>query len=115
MKPGDIVQVQQTDHAILRAGEDPAPVAHWVYATVLEPLKNDSGALVEIDHPGNVEHGRRRTVSRKNLRTLEDLERLHAAHPHRALATLSYDREEHKSLINLRAAIARMKPEEPAA
>jgi len=34
---------------------------------------------------------------------------------HHALAALSYEREEHKSLINLRAAIARLKPEEPAA
>ena|SRR5438105_14369082 len=115
MKPGDTVQVQQTDHAILRAGEEPTPVAHWVYATVVEPVQNDGGAFVEINHPGNAEHGRRMLVGRKKLRTLEDLEKLHDAHPHHALAALSYEREEHKSLINLRAAIARLKPEEPAA
>jgi len=115
MKPGDTVQVKQTDHAIIRAGEDPAPVAHWVYATVIEALKDNGGAFVEISHPGNIDHGRRALFGRKNIRTLEDLEKLHDAHPHHAVETLKYENEDHKSLINIRAAIARMKPEEPAA
>jgi len=116
MKPGDAVQIKQTDHAIVRQGQDPEPREHWIYATVVEPIGEDNGAFVEVNHPGNIAHGHRIAVSRKNIRTIDDLEAMHEAHPHREVENPSYDKEEHKSLINLRAAIARIKPpEEPAA
>lgn len=114
MNPGDTVQILQTDHAITQRGAEPVPVEHWVYATVLETLKNDKGdvtaARIEVNHPGNLQHLTQMVVSRKKLRTLEDLHALHNKHPHRAVGTPSYDRAEHKELINLRAAIARMTP-----
>ena len=114
MKPGEAVQIKQTDHAIVRKGEEPIPRVHWIYATVLEAIGKDGGAFVEINHPGNFQHGQRVAVTRKNLRTIEDLEALLGKHPHREVKNPSYDNEEHKELINLRAAIARIKPEEPA-
>lgn len=120
MNPGDTVQILQTDHARLQHGAEPTPVSHWVYATVLEPLANDKGmvtaASVEVNHPGNIEHGQRKVVGRKFLRTVDDLHALHAKHPHHGVERPSYDNPEHKELINLRAAIARCTPskEEPA-
>lgn len=105
--------IKQTDHAIVRRGEDPIPRVHWIYATVLEPLGKEGGAFVEVNHPGNIEHGKRHTVSRKEIRTIEDLEALHQAHPHHEVKNPSYDNDAHKELINLRAAIERIKPEEP--
>lgn len=45
MKAGDTVQVQQFDGG-----------AHWIYATVVT-ANADGSALVQIQHPGNREHG----------------------------------------------------------
>lgn len=116
MNTGDTVQILQTDHAILRKGEEPTPSPHWIYATVYEVTKDGKAATVEVNHPGNFQHGSRMLVARKNIRTHEDLQALHDKHPHRAVKTPSYDNPEHKELINIRAALERSAPpkEEPA-
>lgn len=110
MNTGDTVQILQTDHAILRKGEEPTPVPHWIYATVYEVSKDGKAATVEVNHPGNFQHGRRMLLGRKQIRTAEDLQALHDKHPHRAVVTPSYDNPEHKELINLRAALERCAP-----
>lgn len=114
MQPGDAVQILQTDHAILRAGEEPTPTPHWIYATVHDTLKNDKGAItashVEVNHPGNFQHGQRLLISRKTIRTHQDLQKLHDAHPHKDVHPLNYQNAAHKDLINIRAALERCKP-----
>lgn len=120
MQPGDTVQILQTDMAILRHGEEPNPgVPHWIYAVVFDTLKNDAGKItaahVEVNHPANFQHGQRLLVSRKNIRTIEDLQSLHAAHPEAKTEKLDFNRHDHKELNNLRAAIERCKPQEEAA
>jgi hypothetical protein len=112
VKVGDIVQVKQNDHAILRVGEEPQPVVMWRYATVLEELPD--GVFVEIAHPGNIEHGARKKFARADVRTLDDVQALHDAHPARAVEKFDFNRHDHKEVNNLRAAIERMKPQEEA-
>jgi hypothetical protein len=113
LKTGDTVQVKQSDLAILKLGEQPVPVTFWLFATVQEVLAD--GAFVEIDHPGNIEHGRRKKVLGANLRTAQDVQALHDASPLAGLAELSYRETAHLPLINYRAALARMRPEAQAA
>jgi len=120
MQPGDTVQILQTDCAILRVGEEPSPgVPHWIYAVVFDTLKNDAGAItaahVEVNHPANFQHGQRILVSRKNIRTLDDLRSLEALHPQKDAVKLDFNRADHRELNNLRAAIERCKPQEEAA
>jgi len=114
MQPGDAVQILQTDHAILIPGGAPTPAPHWIYAVVLDTLKNDAGAItaahVEVNHPANFQHGQKLLVPRKNLRTFADLQALHDAHPAAGEKNLSYDNPAHKDLINYRAALERCAP-----
>jgi hypothetical protein len=63
IKPKDVVQVRQFAEAV-----------HWIYARVLHV--DDAGILVDIDHPGNSEHGLRKLVDRENLRTKDDVQAL---------------------------------------
>ena len=46
-------------------------VLSWAttWLTVFEVLPNEAAATVEVDHPGNIEHGKRKLVARKNIRT----------------------------------------------
>lgn len=120
MKAGDLVMVKQFDHGFPRANpdgkppsEDAQPMVMWIYAIVLEAL-DGGAAFVEITHPANIEHGVRKTVPRKDLRTLEDIQALHDAHPDSKAEKLDFNKLEHKELNNFRAAIERMKPAEAA-
>lgn len=123
MQPGDTVMTVQYEAAILRRGEEPTPgVPHWVYATVFEVLKDDKGrvtaATLEINHPGNIVHGQRMLVARKNIRTYEDIKVLHDAHPAKDVPQHQlnlHDNFEHRVLNNHRAALERLKPAEEAA
>jgi hypothetical protein len=116
MKPGDLVQVKQLDHGWPRGGDgpqgvpstDPEPMIFWIYATVLEVLED--GAMVEVAHPANREHGARKKVLRADLRTAEDVLALHDAHPQKHVEKLDFQRAEHKELNNLRVAIDRLTP-----
>jgi hypothetical protein len=110
MKPGDTVQIRQQDIATVKLGEAPKPVNFWIYARV--HAVNPNGAFVEIEHPGNIAHGTRVFVLGENLRTLEDVQALHDAHPDRGLEKLDFFVESHRELNNLRAALERLKPEE---
>jgi hypothetical protein len=117
MKPGDTVQISQLESSILRAGEEPtAGVVHWIYATVLEVLKDgdaETAATVEIDHPANREHGVRKVVKRAGIRTVEDLKALHDGHPAKDFKGQldPVVHPAHRELINVRAAIERIAPE----
>lgn len=61
MKPGDTIQIQQRD-----------AVLHWLYATVIQ--ESEGGALVEVNHPGNTEHGRQKYVPKGQFRTKAELQ-----------------------------------------
>lgn len=114
MKPGDMVQVRQIDSAILDANAEPTHgVSFWLYAMVLQVLDNGS-ALVEVQHPGNREHGRQKLCVRDvDLRTDEDVVALHQAHPERQTMKLDLNRPDHRELNNLRVAMDRLKPALP--
>lgn len=58
MQAGDTVQVRQFD-----------AVDHWIYAKVLDPATR----LVEINHPGNVDHGKQKIFPAGDIRTKADL------------------------------------------
>jgi hypothetical protein len=64
MQPGDRVLVKQ-----FAGGEQ------WIYASVVHP-RDDGGALVVVEHPGNHEHGQMKNVKREELRTKADLQPL---------------------------------------
>jgi hypothetical protein len=113
MKPGDTVQIKQRDQAIQRHGEELSPIVLWVYATVLELTA--IGALVQVDHPGNILHALPINVARSDIRTTEDVQDLHDAHPAKDAQKLDFNRVDHKELNNLRAALDRMKSAEDAA
>lgn len=53
-----------------------SPLDHWIFATVLAPQSN--GALVQIDHPGNITHKEIKFVPSAKLHTAEDLAKLAA-------------------------------------
>lgn len=118
MQPGDAVMTVQYESSILHRGEEPtAGVPHWIYATVIEVLKNDAGqqatALVEINHPGNIQHGVRLLVARRRIRTLEEVQKLHDEHPSRDIPTHQLnlmDNDQHREINNYRAALERLKP-----
>ena len=64
MQPGDRVLVMQ-----FAGGEQ------WIYATVVHP-RDDGGALVLVDHPGNHEHAQMKNAKRADIRTKADLQPL---------------------------------------
>jgi hypothetical protein len=122
MKPGDLVQIKQLDSGFLPSMisekgipmMDPIPMTFWIYATVHEALPD--GAFVEVNHPGNAEHGARKKVLGENLRTFEDIQALHDAHPAKDVEKLDLGHNTaHREINNLRVALSRMKPEEKAA
>jgi len=61
MKTGDIVQVRQVDTS-----------DHCIYAKVLDPATR----LVEVQHPGNRDHGKHLTPAAEDIRTKADLQAL---------------------------------------
>jgi hypothetical protein len=62
MKAGDTVQVTHLDGA-----------PHWIYATVITP-NPDGSALVQVQHPGNIEHGAIKLMPKEKLRTKADVQ-----------------------------------------
>lgn len=75
MKTGDTVQVTHLDGAV-----------HWIYATVMTP-NEDGSALVQIQHPGNIEHGAIKLVPAEKIRTKATLqEELDALKPNQGEA-----------------------------
>src|SRR5258708_27471646 len=50
------------------------PVDHYLYATVLTPA--DAGALVIVDHPGNLSHAQQRYVPAAKILRAGDATRL---------------------------------------
>jgi hypothetical protein len=62
MKPGDTVQVTHVDGA-----------THWIYATAITP-NADGSALVQVQHPGNIEHGAIKFMPKEKIRTKTDLQ-----------------------------------------
>jgi hypothetical protein len=62
MKAGDTVQVAHLDGAV-----------HWIYATVITP-NDDGSALVQIQHPGNFEHGAIKFMQKDKIKTKADLQ-----------------------------------------
>ena len=62
MKPGDTVQVAHLDGLV-----------HWIYATVITP-NPDGSALVQIQHPGNFEHGTIKFMPKEKIKTKADLQ-----------------------------------------
>lgn len=61
MNAGEIVQVQQD-------------AKHWIYAVVAVP-NADGSALVQVRHPGNVDHDRLLVFPASKIRTKEALEK----------------------------------------
>ena len=107
MKAGDTLQIKQLDLAKSRNSDGLVPVTFWIFATVLEVL--DDGAFVEVNHPANIEHSIRKKVLAADLRTADQVQALHDAHPLAKLEKLSYAKMEHLPLIDYRAALERMK------
>jgi hypothetical protein len=62
MKAGDTVQVAHLDGA-----------AHWIYATVLS-ANDDGSAVVQIQHPGNIEHAAIKTMPKAKIRSKADVQ-----------------------------------------
>jgi len=62
MKAGDTVQVAHLDGAV-----------HWIYATVITP-NTDGSALVQVQHPGNIEHGAIKFMPKEKVRGKADLQ-----------------------------------------
>jgi hypothetical protein len=123
MQPGDTVMTVQYEASILHKGEEPTPgVPHWVYATVFEVLKDDTGkitaATIEINHPANILHGQRMLVPRYKLRTAEDVQALVQIHPAKDVPQHQLNLNEnpaHREINNHRAALERMTPPKAAA
>lgn len=64
MKLLDIVQIRQWDGS-----------ETWIYAKVLDPVTRQ----VQIQHPGNAEHGQIKIVAAQDIRTKADVEALAVA------------------------------------
>jgi hypothetical protein len=64
MKAGDRVMVYDSPGF---------PVDHYLYATVLTP--SDAGAVVFVDHPGNLSHGTQRFVPAQKILTAADVKK----------------------------------------
>jgi hypothetical protein len=62
MKAGDTVQVAHLDGAV-----------HWIYATVLA-ANDDGSAVVQIQHPGNMEHASIKAMPKTKIRTKADVQ-----------------------------------------
>lgn len=73
MQAGDTVQVKVQDRGI-----------HWIYATVIAP-NADGSAFVQIQHPGNIEHGAMKFFGAGSVRTKTDVQKLIDAMPPQAL------------------------------
>ena len=74
VKVGQKIQVRQIDSAVFQKDRPPTPgVVHWVYAKVLEAL-GGSLATVQINHPGNIEHGVTKVVEAADYRTKSDVQ-----------------------------------------
>jgi hypothetical protein len=58
MKANDVVQIRQHDGG-----------CHWVYALVLDPKTRQ----VQIQHPGNMEHGQVKLMAAEDIRTKADV------------------------------------------
>jgi hypothetical protein len=71
------------------------PLPHYLYASVLTPT--DAGALVQIDHPGNVSHGTQRFAPADKIMRKGDALRL-ADEAEAELAT-ARDADQRKKLM----------------
>lgn len=72
------------------------PVDHYLYATVLTP--SAAGALVVVDHPGNVSHGQQRFVPSKKILTADDVRK--KAEDLRAELAAQRDPDKRKTLMD---------------
>jgi len=72
-----------------------SPLDHWIFATVLTPQAN--GALVQIDHPANIDHGQVKFVVTAKIRNAEALAAL--AVDARAKAAVTVDSTKKQELI----------------
>jgi hypothetical protein len=84
MKPGDTIQVRQSQHFGDRPVADPPVEAgkmdFWVYAQVLELTA--AGVRVRIEHQGNGWHGRELVVAEADTRDKAAVEALRDAVKH---------------------------------
>jgi hypothetical protein len=71
------------------------PVDHYLYATVLTP--SDAGALVVVDHPGNLSHAQQRFVPAKQILRAGDCRA--KAEEIRALLKKESDPDKRKTLM----------------
>jgi hypothetical protein len=71
------------------------PLDHYLYATVLTP--SDAGALVWIDHPGNLSHGQQRFVSAAQIMRKGDALRM--AQETKASLAAARDADQRKTLL----------------
>lgn len=62
MTTGDTVQIRQKDGG----------VDYWIYATVINPATGQ----VQVNHPGNAEHGKTKIVAGQDIRTKSDVQAL---------------------------------------
>ena len=62
LKPGQRILVRTFDET-----------EHWIYASVVFPWPDGAGALVCVDHPGNVDHGKMFNRKREEIFTKADL------------------------------------------
>lgn len=62
MNAGDKVQIRQQDGG----------VDYWIYATVINPATNQ----VQVNHPGNAEHGKVKLMPGGDIRTKADVQAL---------------------------------------
>jgi hypothetical protein len=86
MKAGDRVMVYDSPGF---------PMDHYLYATVLTP--SDAGALVHIDHPGNLSHGQQKFVGLKRIMTADDVKA--KAEQIRQQAAAERDADKRKTLM----------------
>lgn len=81
------------------------PLDHYLYATVLTPSETGEadhkvlvGALVIVDHPGNLSHGAQRFVPAKKILTAGDAKKM--AEDTRAKLAIERDGDKRKSLMD---------------
>lgn len=67
-----------------------SPLDHYLYSTVLQV--NDAGAVVLIDHPGNLSHAQQRFVPAAKIQTAAEVRDLQA----KAKQDLSTERDSEK-------------------
>lgn len=71
------------------------PSPHYLYATVLAP--SEKGALVIVDHPGNVRHGQQTWVANEQIMRAGDAKA--KAAEFRAQAAADTDPDRRKTLL----------------